>query len=188
MDLSSSTNEPARFGGKRIIDVQKEAFLILAIALDALGDRFALYGYSGFSREEVAFYTAKEFDGPFDDACRSRIGAMDFKMENRDGAAIRHAGEKLLAENSRKKALLLLSDGKPLDCGGPRYADSYAQADTRKALQELRSKGVRCFCITVDPKGGDYLADVYGEGRYTVVDDVERLPWVLPKFYQQIAT
>ena len=129
---------------------------------------------------------AKSFS-EFGTEVQQRLGGLSFKMENRDGAAIRHAGS-LLREASKKRALVLLSDGKPLDCGGPAYKDDYAQEDTRRALEELRSKGIRCFCITVDPRGGDYLADVYGSGNYVVVDDVERLPGLLPRFYKQIAT
>jgi hypothetical protein len=188
VDLSSSTNEPARFGGKRIIDVEKEALMVTAEALEALGDPFAVYGFSGFSREEVAFYTAKDFQSPYDAQVRAKIGAFGFKMENRDGAAIRHAGAKLLAQEAKTRVLFLLSDGKPLDCGCPLYKDEYAQADTRMALQELRKQGIKAFCITVDPRGADYLAYVYGKGNYTVVDDVERLPLQLPGFYQRIAT
>jgi len=188
VDLSSSTNEPARFGGKRIIDVEKEALMVTAEALQALGDPFAIYGFSGFSREEVAFFTAKEFGAAYDAQVRARIGGLGFQMENRDGAAIRHAGEKLLAQPAKTRVLFLVSDGKPLDCGCPKYQDAYAQADTRMALIELRAKGIKAFCITVDPKGADYLSDVYGGGNYTVVDDVERLPVQLPQFYQRIAT
>lgn len=188
IDLSSSTNEPARFGGKRIIDVEKEALVIAAEALDALGDRFALYGYSGFSREEVAFFVAKKFSDPLNDRVRAQVGGLSFKMENRDGAAIRHAGQKLLLQPAHSRVLMLLSDGKPLDCGGPKYKEAYAQEDTRMALTELRQQGIRSFCITVDPRGGEYLADVYGEGNYIVVDDVARLPQLLPRFYRRVAT
>jgi hypothetical protein len=188
VDLSSSTNEPARFGGKRIIDVEKEALLVTAEALDALGDSFAIYGFSGFSREEVAFYTAKEFETPYSDAVRAKIGGLTFKMENRDGAAIRHVGTKLLKQDAQTRVLFLLSDGKPLDCGCPQYKDEYAQGDTRMALRELRQKGIQALCVTVDPHGGDYLSELYGKGNYTVVDDVERLPTQLPQFYQRLTT
>jgi nitric oxide reductase NorD protein len=188
IDLSSSTNEPARFGGKRIIDVEKEALLVTAEALDALGDPFAIYGFSGFSREEVAFYTAKDFSSPYNDAVRAKIGGLTFQMENRDGAAIRHAGKKLLSQPAKTRVLFLLSDGKPLDCGCPKYKDEYAQGDTRMALRELRQQGVQVLCITVDPRGGDYLEEVYGKGNYTVVDDVELLPIQLPHLYQRLTT
>ena len=107
-------------------------------------------------------------------------------MENRDGAAIRHATKKLSEWPARVKLLVLLSDGKPLDCGCDHYSDFYAQEDTRVALTEARSVGIHPFCITVDPHGQDYLARMYGEHGYTVIDRVEALPDRLPRIYRRL--
>jgi nitric oxide reductase activation protein len=107
-------------------------------------------------------------------------------MENRDGAAIRHAVARLVAEPSRQRLLFLLSDGRPLDCGCDHYFDRYAQQDTRVALQEARKVGVHPFCLTVDPRGADYLEDMYGRGAYTVVERVESLPARLPALYRRL--
>ena len=59
VDMSSSTNELASEDTKRILDVEKEALIVLSEAIDALGDAFAIYGYSGFGRSQVAFYIAR---------------------------------------------------------------------------------------------------------------------------------
>lgn len=187
MDMSSSTNESADGSTRRIIEVEKEALIVTAEALHALGDAFAVWGFSGYGRDHVAFYTAKEFADPWDDRARERIGRMMFKMENRDGAAIRHATAKLLAFPARQRLLLLLSDGKPLDCGCDHYYDRYAQDDTRVALREARKAGIHPFCITVDPSGPQYLARMYGEVAYTVIDHVGALPSRLLNVYRRLA-
>jgi len=166
--------------------VEREALVVTAEAVHALGDVCAIYGYSGYGRDQVAFYVAKDFADPFDDAVRQRIGRIGWKMENRDGAAIRHATAKLSAWPARIKLLVLLSDGKPLDCGCDHYADTYAQADTRMALQEARKAQVHPFCITVDPHGRDYLRWMYGEGGYTIIDRVGALPERLPAVYRRL--
>lgn len=186
VDLSSSTNEVVNTDGLRILDVEKEALICLSEALDAIGDRFAVWGFSGYGREHVAFYEAKSFRDPLDDTTRARLGAMRWKMENRDGAAIRHATRKLLAEPARTRVLFLLSDGRPLDCGCDAYFDRYAQQDTRMALLEARRAGVHPFCLTVDPRGSDYLAGMYGASGYLVVEDVESLPEKLPLLYRRL--
>ena len=54
VDLSSSTNEVVGDEGKRIIEVEKEALVCISEALDALGDRFAIYGFSGYGREHAS--------------------------------------------------------------------------------------------------------------------------------------
>ncbi len=186
LDMSSSTNEVVSGGGKRIIQVEKEALVLIAEAVDAIGDRFAVWGFSGYGRDQVAFYVAKDFDQPYDQAARERIGAMSWKMENRDGAAIRHASRLLLRQPARIRLLILLSDGKPLDCGCDRYADRYAQEDTRRALVEARQAGLHPFCITVDPHSRDYLQQMYGRGSYTIIDRVESLPLRIPGIYRRL--
>ncbi len=186
LDMSSSTNEVASEAGQRIIEVEKQALVLISEAIDALGDACAIYGFSGYGRSHVAFYVAKDFDDPWDDRVRERIGRMSWKMENRDGAAIRHAAQRLRDHPARVRLLILLSDGKPLDCGCDHYYDRYAQEDTRVALQEARAMGVHSFCITVDPRGQDYLEDMYGEVGFVVIDRVDRLPDRLPLIYRRL--
>ena len=186
LDMSSSTNEVASEKGKRIIEVEKQALVLISEAIDALGDACAIYGFSGYGRSHVAFYVAKDFQDPWDDRVRARIGRMSWKMENRDGAAIRHASRRLMQQPARVHLLILLSDGKPLDCGCDHYYDRYAQEDTRMALTEARSLGVHPFCITVDPRGQDYLEEMYGEVGFMVIDRVDRLPARLPLIYRRL--
>ena len=186
VDMSSSTNEVVRRGGKRVIEVEKEALVLTAEAVDAIGDACAIWGFSGYGRDQVAFYVAKSFSDAWDDAACERVGRMSWKMENRDGAAIRHATTRMLEWPARVRLLVLLSDGRPLDCGCDHYSDRYAQEDTRMALQEARTQGVHPFCITVDPSGQSYLARMYGEGGYTVISDVEALPERLTRIYRRL--
>ena len=186
VDMSSSTNELANGGGQRIIDVEKEALVLICEAVDAIGDAAAIYGFSGYGREQVAFYVAKDFKDPWDHRVQERIGRISWKMENRDGAAIRHATAKLLAVPARVRLLVLLSDGKPLDCGCDHYSDRYAQEDTRVALQEARARGLHPFCITVDVSAADYMTRMYGEGNYTIIDRVDHLPQRLPQIYRRL--
>jgi nitric oxide reductase NorD protein len=186
LDMSSSTNEVAGEANRRIIEIEKEALVLIAEAVDALGDACAIWGFSGYGRDHVAFYVAKSFKDPYDGSVRDRIGQMDWKMENRDGAAIRHATELLRRQPARTRLLILLSDGRPLDCGCDHYYDRYAQEDTRVALSEARKTGVHPFCITVDPRARSYLEELYGEVGYIVIDDAEALPAKLPRIYRRL--
>lgn len=186
VDMSSSTNEVAGEEGKRVIEVEKEALVVMAEALDAIGDAFAIYGFSGYGRANVAFYVAKDFGDAYGATTRQRIARMRWKMENRDGAAIRHATRRLLDQPARVRLLVLLSDGKPLDCGCDHYYDRYAQEDTRVALREARADGVHPFCITVDPRGSTYLDRMYGDVGYTVIERVSKLPERLPGIYRRL--
>ena len=48
--------------GRRIIDVTKEALVIMAEALEEIGDAYAIYGFSGHGRQNVEFYLVKSFN------------------------------------------------------------------------------------------------------------------------------
>lgn len=188
VDLSASTREGVGESGKSVIEVEKEALVLMCEALEALGDRYGIFGFSGRGRQMVTFDVFKDFGDHYGSDVKGRIGAMTYRMENRDGAAIRHATQRLMEVDARTRLLILLSDGKPLDCGCDLYQASYAQADTRTALREARAKRVHPFCITVDPQGEDYLEEMYGAVWYAVIDSVAALPSRLPGIYRRLTT
>ncbi len=185
VDLSGSTSRQLETGSRRVIDVEKEGLVLLCEALEAVGDQYALYGYSGRGRSQVDFVVMKEFEERDRNLPARRIGAVTPLHQNRDGAAIRHATAKLLVRDARIKLLVLLSDGKPLDDG---YADEYALEDTKRALREARMAGVDPFCITVDRNADEYLKRMYGDVNFLVIDRVAALPERLPRVYQRLTT
>ena len=184
IDLSSSTNELVGVFGKRIIDIQKEALVVISEALHSVGDFFSIYGFSGYGRNQVAVYTVKEEREVWDTEVQNRLGNLSWKMENRDGSAIRHVTKLLQKGEGTKKVLFLISDGKPLDCGCPLYHDVYAQEDTRAALVEAKKIGIHPFCITVDELGAEYLPSMYGSS-FVVINNPKALPTQLPFLYRR---
>ncbi|MGQ4807624.1 hypothetical protein NKDENANG_00979 [Candidatus Entotheonellaceae bacterium PAL068K] len=175
---------------RRIIDVEKEALVLMAEAIEGLGDAYAVYGFSGYGRDQVDFYVAKEFADPYDARVQGRISAIKPHRSTRMGPAIRHAIHKLERQEARIKTLLLLSDGYPqdYDYGKDRKSRDYGIQDTMMALHEARLKGIQTFCITVDPAGNDYLRDMCPDHNYLVLDDITALPNELPKIYRGLTT
>jgi nitric oxide reductase NorD protein len=173
---------------RRIIDVNKEALVIMAQALEELGDAYAIMGFSGHGRDNVEFYVIKEFDQELSDEVKARVGAVEPKRSTRMGAAIRHVREKFKGVASRAKHVILLSDGFPqdFDYGHDRRSNAYGIQDTMVALKELELAGVLPFCITVDKTGHDYLRQMCQSSRYLVIEDIASLPRQLPKIYEQV--
>ncbi len=173
---------------RRIIDVNKEALVIMAQSLEELGDSYAIMGFSGHGRDNVEFYVIKEFDQELSDDVRARVGAVEPKRSTRMGAAIRHVREKFKDVNSRARHVILLSDGFPqdFDYGHDRRSNAYGIQDTMVALKELEAAGVVPFCITVDKTGHDYLRQMCQSSRYLVIEDIASLPLQLPKIYEQV--
>ena len=172
---------------RRIIDIQKEALVIMSQALEEIGDMYAIYGFSGHGRDRVEFFDVKAFDEPLNLAVRGRIGAIEPQRSTRMGAALRQSIVKLRHVASRAKHLILLSDGFPqdFDYGEDRRSNVYGLRDTMMALREAQRAGIAPFCITVDRAGNDYLREMIDEKRYLVIEDISELPRQLPKIYSE---
>ena len=184
VDVSGSTSRQVE-SGRRVIDIEKESLVLLCEALDAVGDQYGLYAYSGQGRASVDFLSIKDFDDRLGGSTAHRLGGLGPRQQNRDGTAIRHATAKLLGREVKSRLLILLSDGRPLDGD---YKDEYSLEDTKAALREARRQGVNPFCVTIDREADFYLRRMYGDIQYTVIDRVESLPTRLPRIYQQLAT
>lgn len=186
LDLSESTNEVLGGSDRPVIQLAREATALLAWAVDAIGDPFAIHGFASDSRHDVQYYRFKDFDAPYDDQARARLAGMQGGYSTRMGAAMRHAARYLTRQPQDKKLLLLLSDGEPadIDVRDPRYL----RHDTRKAVEELSREGIRTFCLTLDPHADDYVSRIFGVNGFTIVDHVNRLPERLPSLFASLTS
>ena len=107
LDMSGSTGRQIGAGQRRVIDVEKEGLILLAEALSAIGDQFALYAYSGQGRGHIDIVQLKEFHDSSLGRAALRISAISPLQQNRDGAAIRHMTQNLCQQSARTKILVL---------------------------------------------------------------------------------
>ena len=168
-------------------DAERESLVVLCEALEALGDAYAIYGFSGWTRTRCDIYPIKRFDERYDAAVRGRIAAIEAKDYTRMGVTIRHLTQLLEAQPARHRLLVSLSDGRPDDFGDE-YRGHYGIEDTRRALQEAHRRGVRSFCVTIDRHGADYLPRLYGPARFAVVDDARKLPLKIADIYRRLSS
>ena len=170
-----------------INDAEREALILMAEALNTLGDRYAIYGFSGWTRKRCEAFRVKDFDEPWGDQVIGRVCGIEPKDYTRMGAPIRHLAQKLKQVEARTKLLVTLSDGKPDDYD-LEYRGQYGIEDTRQALFEARRDGIHAYCITIDREGQDYLPHMYGPANYTVLDDVAKLPTKISDIYRKITS
>ena len=168
-----------------INDAEREALVLLCEALETLGDRYAIYGFSGTTRKRCELFRIKRIDEPYNDEVKARISGIRPQDYTRMGFAIRHLTSLLNEVQARTKLLITLSDGKPDDYNDG-YRGEYGIEDTRKALQEAQRSGIHPFCITIDTKAQNYLPHMYGAVNYTMVDDVKKLPLKITDIYRRL--
>lgn len=182
VDVSGSTDEMVN--QQRVIDIQKDAMAIMSEALESLGDPFAVYGFTSEGRFRVDMFTVKDFQDPYDEKVLYRLGNLEPMGLTRMGTGIRHAAFHLEEVNAAQKILVVLTDGRPYDL---EYGNlEYAIEDTRKAVREVRSKGIHPFIITSDKKGSDYLNRISPQTECIIVENVEILPTLLPALYRRL--
>ena len=181
LDLSESTNEKLGGSEKPVIQLAREATSLLSWAIDRVGDPFAIHGFASDGRHDVQYYRFKDFKDAYSDEVKAKLAGMQGGLSTRMGAALRHAASFLFRQPEQKKLILLVSDGEPadIDVRDPQYL----RHDTKKAVEELATRGVHTFCLTLDPNADDYVSRIFGTKNYMVVDHVNRLPERLPMLY-----
>jgi len=165
---------------------ERESLVLLAEALEILGDRYAIYGFSGMTRKRCELYRIKTFDDAWDDETRGRVSNIQPHDYTRMGVFIRHVIRHFGEVEASTKLLITLSDGKPDDYDT--YRGEYGVEDTRQALFEARREGIHAYCITIDEQARDYLPHMYGAANYTVIDDIGKLPLKVSDIYRRITT
>ncbi len=205
LDMSASTDEPlqpksaepagrpatacgTRGSERRIIDVTKEALVIMAEALEELGDRYAVYGFSGQGRDNVEFYLVKRFQEALD---RSRARPHRWHraeaLDAHGAGASPRAGEDGEPDDALQAPLpplRWLSAGLRLRERSP-LATRTASRTRWSPSRNAEAAGITPFCITVDKTGHDYLRQMCETSRYLVIEDVSSLPTELPKIYER---
>jgi hypothetical protein len=188
--LRSRRAEGLRRSYKRIVDVEKEGIVLMVNSLEMLGDDYGVYGFSGYGRENVEFYTIKDLDEKFSDSVSGRIDRIAPLHATRMGPAIRHTISKLENHEARSRFMFLITDGRPQDRGYSREGveKEYAVYDTRQALLEAKQQGIVPFCLTVDKAGHDYLKTMMDDFSYEVLSDISMLPARLPELYKNLTS
>ncbi|WP_397474968.1 nitric oxide reductase activation protein NorD [Pusillimonas sp.] len=176
IDISGSTDSWLT-ANKRIIDVEREALLLVCIALDRLGAPYSILAFSGEGPQGVTVTEVKAFAEPYSNDIALRIAALDAQHYTRAGAAMRHATAALMKQHAQHRLLLLLSDGKPNDVD--QYEGRYGVEDMKKAVDEAKMQGIFPFCLTIDRHAAGYLQSIFGLRQYALLPRAEALPTVL---------
>ncbi|MGF1624466.1 MAG: nitric oxide reductase activation protein NorD [Alphaproteobacteria bacterium] len=181
LDVSESTRDRVRSGRSSVLEVEREAAVLLAHAMDGLGDPFAIAAFCSNRRDDVRYRRIKDFDAPYDALARAGLAGLESELSTRLGAAMRHAGVDLGRQLTHRRLLLVVTDGEPSDID---IEDrTYLVEDARRAVSGLAGQGIDTFCVGLDSGGDSYLARIFGRRNFVQIDRLERLPEKLPMLY-----
>lgn len=176
IDISGSTDSWIS-SNRRIIDVEREALLLVCIALEGMGEPYSVMAFSGGGRHAVSVRQIKSFTEHYSNDIALRISALEPERYTRTGAALRHATTSLMKMPAAHRLLLLLSDGKPND--NDDYEGRYGVEDMHMAVTEARLQNIFPFCLTIDRHAANYLPRIFGNNQYALLPKPEQLPRAL---------
>ena len=183
LDVSQSTADRVKGHVMSVLDLQREASVLLAHALEGIGDPFAIAAFCSNRRDDVRYMRIKDFGQPFDGLAQGLLTGVKPGYSTRLGAALRHAGADLRQQQTYRKLVLVVSDGEPsdIDCEDPKYLVE----DARRAVQSLGTQGIDTFCVGLDSGGDAWLHHIFGRSVLQL-DRIERLPERLPMLYLRL--
>ena len=181
VDASLSTD--AWVGGRRVIDIARESALMFCHALDAGGEANAVFAFTSKGRHEVRVDIVKDFSDALAKAA-PRLAALKPGLYTRIGAALRHVAAEIEKQPTREKLVIVLTDGKPNDVD--HYEGRFGVEDTRKAIMDIRRRGIRAFGVTIDARAQAQFPVLFGRGGFAVVSEPARLPAAMPLMLRRL--
>ncbi|WP_164111852.1 MULTISPECIES: nitric oxide reductase activation protein NorD [Sphingobacterium] len=181
LDISLSSD--GYVAGNRVIDVEKEASILFGEILDEFDITFAIDGFYSKTRNFSTYLTVKDFDENWQRA-KYKVGAVEPSGYTRIGPALRHAGARMNAIDSKNKWIILLSDGKPNDYD--RYEGKYGIQDIKQALRELNECKINTYALAIEAQARYYLPQMFGQNHYQILTSPEELLKALAKLYEKI--
>ncbi|MFW5745879.1 MAG: nitric oxide reductase activation protein NorD, partial [Spirochaetota bacterium] len=180
VDVSGSTSDI--HGTTTIIDLEKQATAILAEALDSLGDRFEIGGFTTRGPQNCDYLLFKAIDDEWSDETLSRLDRARPANSTRMGVALRHAGWRLSSVEARQRLVIVITDGRPMD---DRYSPEtrYAQYDVRMACEENERREIHTFAISTEENSFADMEIMFPHRRFAILRDMRDLPAVLPRLY-----
>lgn len=181
LDISLSSDGYAN--GNRVIDIEKQVSILFGEILNEYNVDFAIKGFYSKTRNFSTYLSIKGFDEKWDVA-KYRIGATEPQGYTRIGAALRHSGALLNTRGSKKKWVILISDGKPNDYD--KYEGRYGINDVKQALRELNERKINSYALAIEAQAKYYLPQMFGVNHYQILTSPTELLQSIVKLYERI--
>ncbi|MEL6997511.1 MAG: VWA domain-containing protein [Pseudomonadota bacterium] len=184
LDISQSTADTVP-GGGTILDLERDAVLLLAEAMHGMGDPFAIGAFNSNGREDVRYTRVKDFATPPSTRIGAALAGLKPGFSTRLGAALRHTAADLSDQPTFRRLILLVTDGEPsdIDCLDPDYLVN----DAKRAVQTIGTQGMDVFCISLGGRNAEHLGRIFGTNGFAQIPRIETLPEKLTKIFFRLA-
>ncbi|CAN5345299.1 nitric oxide reductase activation protein NorD [soil metagenome] len=164
--LDASLSSDAWVDGRRVLDVAKEAVVVVGEALARLSVQAGVAAFFSNTRRDCRFVIVKSFDADWQTET-ARLATVTPTAYTRIGPALRHGARMLEETGARRKLLLMIGDGKPTDFD--RYEGRYGIGDVRRAVSEAERRGIHTFALAIDRAARAELPRMFGPNGFYVL-------------------
>ncbi len=182
IDLSESMNDTLEDGSKTVLSLTVEASIVLSLLLDKLGHAHAIYGFNSNGRQNVRYFSLKEFDEK--EISLEALLRAKASYSTRLGAALRHSFTKIELRKEPNKHVLLITDGQPSDIDV--LDQQHLIEDSKKVIREADMLGYKTFCLSLDKNADQYIKRIFSKNNYLVVDNPKNLTKALTSLYLRL--
>lgn len=170
IDESFSTD--SYVGNRRVLDTIRDMMLCVGEALDEFDILFSIAGFSSNTRRECRYEALKPFETSWR-STRARLGAIQAQGYTRIGPAVRHATHLLQNVSADRKAILLITDGRP--CDYDRYEGAYGIHDVKKAIEEAKQNDVTTYAFAIDQQAREYFPKMFSRDHFNIITNPTEL-------------
>jgi len=149
LDLSQSTNDWVPSAQSTVLNLAKEATVLVAHAMDKLGDNFAIHGFDS-NAETTWSTTGSRNSTSLWGRCAGTAGRDEGQTVHPDGDGAAARGPFPAQPARGPQLILLLTDGEPHDIDV--HDKRYLVHDAKRAVEDQRSYGIATFCLSLDTK------------------------------------
>lgn len=167
--LSVVVDESGSMSGARI-KAARTAAIALYEFCSACEIPCSIIGHTADGHGWPIYTTYADFETP-DALDKYRLLNISAKWDNRDGAAILFAGERILKRDEPVKLMFIISDGAPLAEG---YEGLPAEHDMSNIVANLRRKGLTVFAAAIG-SDKENIHRIFGEG-FLDITNIGTLP------------
>ncbi|MCO5143590.1 MAG: hypothetical protein M9962_10915 [Oligoflexia bacterium] len=157
-DTSYSTDTYVQ--GIKVIDLIRESIGIAGLLLEEWLPNIHIASTNSATRKYISYNVLKDFTENWKNFYSNAWGLVP-NGYTRLGPSIRHAKEKLVRQNNRRKLLILITDAKPTDLDP--YEGRHGQEDVRQALLECKKEGIYTRTIVFSDASLYSLRHMFGQ-------------------------
>jgi nitric oxide reductase NorD protein len=181
--IDSSLSSDSWVKGRRVLDIAKDSLLVMQEVLEGIFDNIMVASFYSNTRKNCSYNVVKNFDESWPKTV-SKLAEVKPNGYTRIGVALRHSFYHLDKVNTKKKVVLLLSDGKPTDYDA--YEGKWGISDVKQCVREGNTKDINIYSLAIDKDAKFYFPQLFGPKNYEILSSPKTLPEQLINLFSKI--